>query len=35
MLFTSYNTYGCATETCDAHDRWRFMRELHFYIGFQ
>ena len=31
MLFTSYNTYGCATETCDARGRWRFMRELHFF----
>lgn len=34
MLFTSYNTYGCATETCDARGRWRFMRELHSIIQF-
>ena len=34
MLFTSYNTHGYATETCDARGRWRFMRELHFYIVF-
>lgn len=34
MLFTSYDTYGCATETCDARSRWSFMRELHSIIGF-